>query len=96
MNLKKVEEAEQLLGVGRFQVSSILQKRVQEIVRGAPSLIETKLDSPIDVALEEILEGRITLELYDGSDELEAALEEGSLDIGDDAIGDDDLAGFEL
>jgi len=61
MDLAKLEKAEKVLGVGRFEVSALLQKRVQEIIRGAPPLVRIRSDNPIEIALEEILHGRVTL-----------------------------------
>jgi len=87
MDLKLIEQAEEKLGVGRFQVSSLIQKRAQEIVRGASPLVDTRAESPIEVALAEILDGRVTLDLYDGTAE-GSQLEEG-LDISDESLDDD-------
>jgi len=89
MNLKTVEETEAKLGIGRFQFSSLLQKRAQELVRGASPLIDTRSDNPIEIALQEIVEGRISLEMYDVSQEeqdLEAALEMSDDDNLDESI----------
>jgi DNA-directed RNA polymerase subunit K/omega len=67
MDLTKVEQAEKLLGVGRFEISALIQKRVQELIRGAPPLVRVKSDNPIEIALAEVLQGLVTLER--GSDE---------------------------
>lgn len=95
MDLKRVEEAEEKFGIGRFRLSSLLQKRVQEIIRGAPALVDMKTDKPINVALEEVLAGRISLELYDGTKEANE-LDEAALDMSDDALAEDDSGVFEL
>ena len=42
-------------------VEPILQKRCQELVRGAQKLVEHDAKSPIDIALEEIVQGKIWL-----------------------------------
>lgn len=86
MDLKKVEQAEVQLDIARFLVSSLVQKRTQELVRGAPPLVETRSDNPITIALDEILEGRITLEKYDASQDI-GDLD--SLDLDDAALDDD-------
>ncbi|HEX5136039.1 MAG TPA: DNA-directed RNA polymerase subunit omega [Planctomycetota bacterium] len=43
-------------------MTSILQKRVRELVQGARPLVETDKTRPIDIALDELLENRLTLE----------------------------------
>ena len=86
MDLKKVEDAEEKLDIARFLVSSLLQKRAQELVRGAPPLVDTRSDNPIAIALDEILEGRITLDKYDASQDI-TDLE--TLDLDDAALDDD-------
>ena len=85
MDLKLIEQAEEKLGVGRFHVSSLIQKRAQEIVRGASPLVDARADSPIELAIAEILDGRVTLDLYDGSADAAAGL-----DISDESLEVDD------
>ncbi len=64
MDLKSIEAAKRMVG-GSFRLSVLLQKRIIELVRGAPPVIENadKERGPIDVALREILEGKISLEM---------------------------------
>jgi DNA-directed RNA polymerase subunit K/omega len=50
---------------GRFSLTALLQKRVQEVVRGAPQFLERR--TPLRSALAEIAAGKV--ELSDGSDE---------------------------
>ncbi len=52
---------------GLFRLAVLLQKRVQELVAGAPKLIETKAINPIDIAMLEIEADAI--ELVDLSEE---------------------------
>jgi len=63
MDLKSLEQAKRRVG-GSFRLSVLLQKRIIELVRGAPAAIDQpeRERSPIDVALREILEGKIDLE----------------------------------
>ena len=58
--IRILDELEARLG-GRFVLTALLQKRVRELVAGAPRLIETRTDNPIDVAIEEIRAGKIEL-----------------------------------
>ena len=55
----------------------LLQKRIIELVRGAPPVIESpeKERGPIEVALREILEGKISLEMIP-SDDFEKLVEQ--------------------
>lgn len=58
--IRVLDELEGKVG-GRFKVTALLQKRIRELVAGAPRLIEIKSDNPIDVAIEEIRAGKIEL-----------------------------------
>ncbi|MHC4547224.1 MAG: DNA-directed RNA polymerase subunit omega [Planctomycetota bacterium] len=46
-------------------MTSILQKRVRELVQGARPLVETQKTRPIDIALDELLANRLTLEQFE-------------------------------
>ncbi|MEM6334502.1 MAG: DNA-directed RNA polymerase subunit omega [Planctomycetota bacterium] len=48
---------------GRFKFTALVQHRVRELMEGARPLVERKGRSDIEVAVEEIVEGKITLEL---------------------------------
>jgi len=50
---------------GRFKLTVLIQKRVKELVKGAARLIDTDLKNLVDVALEEIRQGKVTLEGLD-------------------------------
>jgi len=54
---------------GRFKLTVLLQKRVRELVRGAPRLVETDHKNLIDVAMEEIRQGKLEFEALVGDDE---------------------------
>lgn len=58
--IRIIDELEQKVG-GRFQLTALLQKRVRELVAGAPRLVEIRSENPIDVAIEEIRAGKIDL-----------------------------------
>lgn len=58
--IRILDELEQKVG-GRFKLTALLQKRVRELVAGAPRLIETRSDDPVDVAMEEIRADKIEL-----------------------------------
>lgn len=61
MDFRKIQEAQERFG-GPFAMTAILQKRVRELVQGSRPLIETDKVRPIDIALEELLANRLTLE----------------------------------
>ncbi len=61
MDFRKIQEAQERFG-GPFAMTSILQKRVRELVQGSRPLVEIRSVRPIDIALEELLHGCLTLE----------------------------------
>ena len=61
MDFRKIQEAQVRFG-GPFAMTSILQKRVRELIQGAKPLVETDSTRPIDIALEELLSNRLSLE----------------------------------
>ena len=61
MDFRMIQEAQERFG-GPFAMTAILQKRVRELVQGSRPLIETDKTRPIDIALEELLKNRLTLE----------------------------------
>ena len=58
--IRVIDELETRVG-GRFMLTALLQKRIREIVAGAPRLVEIRSDNPIDVAIAEIRAGKIDL-----------------------------------
>ena len=80
MDLKSIEAAKRSVG-GSFRLSVLLQKRIIELVRGAPPVIENaeRERGPIEIALREILENKISLEMVD-SGEFEKLVEQARQD----------------
>ena len=60
MDLRKLREAKKKAG-STFGLTVLLQKRCRELVRGAQKLVELASRSPIEIALEEIVQGKIWL-----------------------------------
>jgi DNA-directed RNA polymerase subunit K/omega len=60
MDPLKLRQARQKVG-NTFALTVLLQKRCQELVRGAKRLVEEDIKNPIDLALEEIVQGRVWL-----------------------------------
>lgn len=50
---------------GRFKFTSLVQHRIRELMEGARPLVERNGRSDFEVAVQEIVEGKITLELED-------------------------------
>lgn len=48
---------------GRFRLTSLVQARVRELLDGARPLVERRGRSDIEVAVQEIAEGKIELDL---------------------------------
>ncbi len=61
MDFRKIQEAQERFG-GPFAMTTILQKRVRELVQGSRPMVETNMIRPIDIALEELLANRLSLE----------------------------------
>ncbi|MEO0964483.1 MAG: DNA-directed RNA polymerase subunit omega [Planctomycetota bacterium] len=61
---------------GRFKFTSLVQHRVRELMEGARPLVERHGRSDIEVAVQEIVEGKITLELEADPEALEDDAEE--------------------
>jgi len=72
MDRTKVMELADKVG-GLFRLTVLLQKRVRELVGGAPKLVATEEENPIRIAMLEVEQDAI--ELVDLSDEELAALE---------------------
>jgi DNA-directed RNA polymerase subunit K/omega len=63
---------------GVFKFTVLLQKRIHELVRGAPKLIDDPSTDPIEIALKEIHAGAIELEYLTNEEveEMKRSLEE--------------------
>jgi DNA-directed RNA polymerase subunit K/omega len=60
MDAKKLRDAKKKIG-NTFALTVLIQKRCRELVKGAQQLVEIASKSPIDIALEEVLQGKIWL-----------------------------------
>jgi len=60
MNVERLERLTQKVG-GRFRLTSLLQKRLAELVKGSPPLVDLPASDYLEIALAEIEEGRIEL-----------------------------------
>ena len=60
MDLKKLNDAEKLVG-GKFKLSTLMQKRLVELMRGAPKLVNGGSTSLHEIVVDEILQGKIWL-----------------------------------
>lgn len=54
---------------GRFKLTSLIQKRWLEIMRGARPLVDTAGKTPLEVVIDEILAGKVSLDLESGAAE---------------------------
>ena len=61
MDFRKIQEAQERFG-GPFAMTAILQKRVRELVQGSRPLVDTDKTRPMDIALEELVANRLSLE----------------------------------
>lgn len=62
MEISKIEEASKKVG-GYYKLVVLLQKRVKELVKGTAPLIEAKIDDPLEIALEEVIQGKLQLDI---------------------------------
>jgi len=62
MEYRNIDEAVEKVG-GRFKFSVLIQKRIRELVRGAAPLVvvEGKFN-PMEVALQEVLQDKVTFQ----------------------------------
>ena len=60
MDVDRLERLTQKVG-GRFKLTALLQKRLAELVKGSPALVDLPSNNFFEVALREIEEGRIEL-----------------------------------
>src|SRR5262245_31323421 len=58
--IRIIDELDAKVG-GRFRLTALLQKRIRELVAGAPRLVEIRSDNPIDVAIAEVRAGKVEL-----------------------------------
>jgi DNA-directed RNA polymerase subunit omega len=58
--IRIIDELDVKVG-GRFKLTALLQKRIRELVAGAPRLVEIRSDNPIDVAIAEVRAGKVEL-----------------------------------
>ena len=65
---------------GRFKLSSLIQKRLVALNRGAPALVDLNTNDKMEIVVEEIMGDKIFL---DASGGLQMAVDEGE-EIGDD------------
>lgn len=56
--IRQIDRLDDKVG-GRFKLTALLQRRIQEVIRGSPRLIEGK--TPLRSALAEIEAGKIEL-----------------------------------
>lgn len=56
---------------GRFKFTSLVQHRIRELMEGSRPLVERAGRSDFEVAVQEIVEGKITLELQPEEEEEE-------------------------
>ncbi len=59
--IRRIDELSQKVG-GRFKLASLIQRRLQEIIRTAPHVVHATSESPIRLVIREIEEGKIELE----------------------------------
>jgi DNA-directed RNA polymerase subunit K/omega len=62
MNSAKIWELSDRVG-GIFKLTVLLQKRVQELIRGANKLVETESRDVLAIALMEVEQNKISLEM---------------------------------
>ena len=65
----KMDQLEDKVG-GRFRLVTIFQKRIRELQRGLPPLVDSDSTTLEDIVAEEIMQEKIWLEFGDKADEL--------------------------
>jgi DNA-directed RNA polymerase subunit omega len=72
MDVERLEKLSTKVG-GRFRLTSLLQKRLTELVKGSPAMVDLPSHNYFEIALAEIEEDRIELL---SAEEAQARLEE--------------------
>lgn len=54
---------------GRFKLTAMIQKRWLELMRGARPMIDTKGKSDLEVVIDEFLQDKLEIRIWDQSDE---------------------------
>jgi DNA-directed RNA polymerase subunit omega len=81
-----LEEIEKLVG-SRYALTVLAGKRARELRQGAPRLVNSDARNSIIVALQEILEGKITPEYRDGDVEVRVVEDEKLEALASEALG---------
>ncbi|MBI3272044.1 MAG: DNA-directed RNA polymerase subunit omega [Planctomycetes bacterium] len=69
----RIEDAIKKVG-GRFKLTVLVQKRIQELNKGAPRLVSSTSKNLIEVVLEEILQDKIHLVREEDAKEIATTL----------------------
>ena len=56
---------------GRFKFTSLVQHRVRELMEGARPLVERQGRNDFEVAVQEIVEGKITIDMGDEDEDVD-------------------------
>lgn len=59
-----VDELADRIG-GQAKMTVLLQRRARELIKGYPRLVEIDSDDPVKIVFEELIQGKISLELQD-------------------------------
>lgn len=71
----KGEEIVQKAG-GRFKLTALIQHRLRELMEGARPLVERRGRSDMEIVIQEIAEGKITLEMGENDEDPGVAVAE--------------------
>lgn len=67
MNRSEIDAMAEKFG-GRYRLTVLIQKRLRELTKGAQKLVDVESRNLIEVVLEEIKQGKITVEGYLGEE----------------------------
>ncbi len=67
MTMTELDEYTQKMG-GRFRLTVMIQRRLQELVRGAPKMVELESRNLLDVVWEEIRQGKLEIAPEEGEE----------------------------
>lgn len=60
LDYKKIDELANRVG-GALRLTSLIVSRARQIVKKSPILVETESDDPVQIAFQELMEGKIRL-----------------------------------
>ena len=80
MNYKKIDELSRQVGAP-LRLTSLIISRARQVIKGAPLLVNTKIDDPVQIAFLELMQNKIKLNEGNATEVLESKKAEKTLEL---------------